>query len=195
MAPRETLSEIDPRLLDGARRALERHGWEGATLQRLADEAGVSRMTLHRRGVSREALLAALAGQLEREYREALWPALTAPGSALERLELALESLCDVVDGNLELLEALGHAERDVVFHEQGRPALTKQVFTEPVQRLLADGAGDGSLSVADPKETATVLFNLVGHTYRHLRAGHGWSPKRTRRAVLDLALRGLVAR
>jgi hypothetical protein len=106
-----------------------------------------------------------------------------------------LASLCDVVDGNLELLDALGHSERDAVFHEQRRPALTRQVFTEPVQRLLADGAADGSLSVEDPQETATVLFNLVGHTYRHLRAGHGWSPKRTRRAVLDLALRGVVAR
>ena len=73
---------IDAQLIDGARRALERHGWQGATLQRLADEAGVSRMTLHRHGVSREVLLAALADQLEREYREALWPALTAPGSA-----------------------------------------------------------------------------------------------------------------
>ena len=189
------MAEIDVRLLDGARRALEQHGWEGATLQRLADEAGVSRMTLHRRGISREALLAALADQLEREYREALWPALTAPGSALTRLEQALASLCDVVDGNLELLEALGHAERDVVFHEQRRPALTRREFTEPVQRLLTDGVADGSLTVADPEETATVLFNLVGHTYRHLRAGHGWSPKRTRKAVLELALRGVVKR
>jgi AcrR family transcriptional regulator len=190
-----TASELDPRLLDGARRALERHGWEGATLQRLADEAGVSRMTLHRRGVSREVLLAALAEQLERDYRDALWPALTAPGTALERLELALDSLCGVVDGNLELLEALGHAERDVVFHERRRPALTRQVFTEPVQRLLADGMADGSLAIEDPEETATVLFNLVGHTYRHLRAEHAWSPKRTRKAVVGLALQGVVAR
>ena len=152
-------------------------------------------MTLHRRGVSREALLAALGEQLEREYREAFWPALTAPGTALERLELALDSLCDVVDGNLELLEALGHAERDVVFHERRRPALTRQVFTEPVRRLLADGQADGSLAVEDPEETATVLFNLVGHTYRHLRSGHGWSAKRARDAVLGLALRGVVAR
>lgn len=182
-------------MLDGARRAIERHGWEGLTLQRLADEAGVSRMTLHRRGVSRDLLLAALSEQLEREYREALWPALTAPGSALERLELALASLCEVVDTNLELLDALGHAERDVVFHEQQRPALTKEMFTEPVQRLLVDGVADGSLSPVDPKETGTVLFNLVGHTYRHLRAGHGWSPKRARKAVTELALRGVVAR
>jgi AcrR family transcriptional regulator len=185
---------VDTRLLDGARRTVERHGWGGLTLQRVADAAGVSRMTLHRRGVSRDVLLAALAEQLEREYREALWPALTASGTALERLELALSSLCGVVDRNLELLDALGHAERDAVFHEDAKPALTKAVFTEPVQRLLADGAADGSLRAPDPEETATVLFNLVGHTYRHLRIGHGWSPARAREAVLDLALHGVVA-
>jgi AcrR family transcriptional regulator len=188
-------TQVDIRLLDGARRTIERYGWQGATLQRLAEESGVSRMTLHRRGVSRELLLAALGEQLEREYREALWPALTAPGTALERLELALDSLCDVADANLGLLDALGNAERDVVFHEQGQRALTKEVFTEPVRRLLEDGIADGSLTADDPEETATVLFNLVGHTYRHQRVGHGWSPKRTREAVLGLALRGVVAR
>jgi hypothetical protein len=39
------------------------------------------------------------------------------------------------------------------------------------------------------------VLFNLIGHTYRHLRTAHGWSSKRTRKAVLDLALGGVMAR
>jgi AcrR family transcriptional regulator len=188
-------TEIDSRLMQAARRTIERHGWQGATLQRLAEEAGVSRMTLHRHGVTRELLLVALGQQLEREYREALWPALTAPGSPLERLELALTSLCKVVDGNLELLDALGHGERDIVFHEARRPALTRDVFTEPVRRLLSDGAADGSLAVDDPAETATVLFNLVGHTYRHLRSGHGWSSKRARAAVLALSLRGVVVR
>jgi len=184
---------VDIRLLDGARRTVERHGWSGLTLQRVADAAGVSRMTLHRRGVSRELLLAALGEQLERDYREALWPALTAPGTPLDRLELALSSLCDVVDRNLELLDALGHPARDAVFHEEPKPALTKAVFTEPVQRLLADGAADGALRVPNPEETATVLFNLVGHTYRHLRIGHGWDPERARPAVIDLALNGIV--
>jgi AcrR family transcriptional regulator len=195
MANRVAARELDARLLGSARRTIARHGWDGLTLQRLADEAGVSRMTLHRRGVSREALLAALGEQLERDYRDALWPALTARGSALERLELALTSLCRIADGNLELMDALGHAERDAVFHDSARPALTKRAFTEPVRRLLADGAAEGSMRVEDPEETATVLFNLVGHSYRHLRIGHGWSSKRARGAVIDMALRGVVAR
>jgi hypothetical protein len=144
-----------------------------------------------------------------------MWPALTAPGTARERLEQALEALCDVCDANLGLLAALGDSTRERIFHEAefaganspARPVgdvpssppgqagvLTRSVFTEPVERLLRDGIADGSLREVDPVETATVLFNLVSWTYRHLRQGHGWPPERARKGVLGLALDGVAA-
>src|SRR5689334_13643489 len=187
---------MDARILTAAREAVERHGWRETTLERIAGEAGLSRMTLHRRGVTRAAVLDGLARQLEDEYRTALWPALTAPGTARERLEMACEAMCDVSERNLELVAAPGDAPRHRIFHEPGEAVLTRRVFTEPVERLLRDGAADGSLRAQpDPAETATVLFNLVGWTYRHLRRGHGWEPERARRGVLTIALEGLAAR
>ena len=58
---------------------------------------------------------------------------------------------------------------------------------------VLRDGAADGSLrAVDDPDETATVLYNMVGWTYQHLRRGHGWSGPRASRAVIELAVSGL---
>jgi AcrR family transcriptional regulator len=188
------MSVADPRILPGARKAIERYGWQDATLERIALEAGVSRMTLHRRGVTRDGILTALAANVEEQYRAALWPALTAPGDARARLEQALEALCDVCDANLELLAALGEATKVRIFHEEGEAVLTRSVFTEPVERLLRDGIADGSLKPVDPVETATVLYNLVSHTYRHLRRGHGWPPERARRGVLALALEGIAA-
>jgi AcrR family transcriptional regulator len=44
--------ELDERAVSGARRAIERHGWRRATMERIAAEAGLSRMTLHRNGVT-----------------------------------------------------------------------------------------------------------------------------------------------
>jgi len=186
---------VDPRILPGARRAIERHGWQGATLERIAAEAGTSRMTLHRRGVTREGILAALSAGLEQQYRDALWPALTAPGDGRTRLEQALHALCGVVEENLALVAALEDAPRDAIFHDEGENVLTRSTFTGPVERILRDGAADGSLRrVDDPAETATVLFNLIGWTYRHLRRAHGWSPERTTRGVLSIALDGVTA-
>jgi AcrR family transcriptional regulator len=186
-------------LLEGARRAISLHGWRGATMERIAEEAGISRMTLHRRGISRQRILEGLAGRLEEEYRAAFWPALTASGSGGERLEAALRKQCEVTERNLAVLEALEARDREAVFHEgageEGGPVMTRGAFTGAYRRLLEDGAADGTLPAGDAGETASVLFNLVGLTYRHLRLGHRWEPEKAERAVVGVAMRGVVAR
>jgi AcrR family transcriptional regulator len=196
MGDGETPAAVPPHIVDAARHVLAQDGLAAATLERISAAAGVSRMTLHRHGVSKPDILRALASEFETEHREAMFRALVAPGTARERLELALVLLCELVDRNLATLEALSGAARAEIFHEPGAGALTRPVFVEPLERLLVDGAADGSLlAVADARETATVLFNAVGHTYRHLRAAHGWSSARARDGVLRLLLDGLVAR
>ena len=186
---------VDDALLTGAHRAIERWGWRQATLERIAAEAGVSRMTLHRRGITRDGLLAALAERLETAYRSAMWPALTARGSGRERLESALAGYCEAIEANLEVLSALAEADHNAIFHDEDRRGLTRPGFTEPIRRLLEDGAADGSIVADDAEETATLLLNLVGWTYRHLRRGHGWSADRARDGVLRIALDGVTAR
>jgi len=184
---------VDDKLAHGARSALRRHGLAGATLERIAAEAGVSRMTLHRRGIGRPELLRALVDRMVEAERTALWPALTAEGDAASRLRLALEAECAVAEEHLDVLEAMDAAARNDVFHAED--GLTRSEFVEPLRRLLTDGVQDGTLRSIDPAEDATVLFNLVGHTYRHLRSGHGWPSARARDAVLRVALEGVRAR
>jgi AcrR family transcriptional regulator len=189
------VAAVDESLLTGAHRAIERYGWQGATLERIAAEAGVSRMTLHRRGVTRDGLLGALGERLETAYRAAMWPALTAAGSGRDRLEQALAGYCGAVEDHLEVLAALDEADHNAIFHDEGPRGLSRPAFTEPIRRLLEDGVADGSLAPGDAEETATVLLNLVGWTYRHLRRGHRWEPDRARGAVLRLALDGVATR
>ena len=181
-------------LLDAAERAFGKHGYAGATLERIAQEASVSRVTLHRHKVTREALLEALAERATEDYRRALWGPMTGVGSAAQRLRSAFEALCDVAEEHMVLLLAV-RAQTDRVFHESADEAtLTRTVYTEPLERLLRDGAADGSLREVDPVETATVLFNMVGWTYIHLRSGHRWDPQRAKVASIDPIFRGLIS-
>jgi AcrR family transcriptional regulator len=189
------VSEVPAHIVDAARHVLAEDGLEAATLERISAAAGVSRMTLHRRGVSKQDILRALAVQFEADHRREMWTALVAPGTARERLTLALELQCGLTERNLATLEALSAAARATIFHEPGPAALTRGVFVEPLERILRDGAADGSLAEVDPSETATVLYNTVAHTYRHLRQGHGWSAERAREGVVRLVMQGLVAR
>jgi len=181
-------------VLSAGHRVFEKFGYQGATAERIADEAGVSRVTLHRRGITKEAILAELSRRAIDSYRESLWPALTAPGSGAERLRLALQALCEEAEANLALLVAL-RSLTDAVFHEPGAEAMTRPVFTRPLERLLRDGTADGSLRNVDFEATATVLFNMVGWTYVHLRTGHGWSPGDACRHLVALAVEGLEPR
>lgn len=190
-------AEATERALAAARRSIAAVGWRETTLQRIADEAGMSRMTLHRNGLTRVAIRDLLAAGLEAEHQAAVWPALTALGDGRTRLRAALSAQCAVTEAHLELLSALEDDVRDGVFHEAATDrggVLSEPVFTEPLQRLLHDGIADGTLAPCDVEETATVLFNLVGWTYRHLRRGHGWSPDRARESVLRIALDGVGA-
>ena len=187
------MTAADSALLAAARRAFERHGYAGATLERIAAEAGLSRVTLHRRGITKDGLLEQLSAEATERYRALMWPALTSAGTGAQRLAQALAALCSSAEEHMALLIAL-RAQSDAIFHrEEDEEALTRSVFTDPLERLLRDGADDGSLRGVDPVETATVLFNMVGWTYIHLRTGHGWNPDRARRAMLDAALNGIV--
>jgi Tetracyclin repressor-like, C-terminal domain len=71
---------------------------------------------------------------------------------------------------------------------------MTRSVFTEPLERLLRDGIADESLREVDPVQTATLLFNLVGWTYIHLRTGHHWTPEHAREQTVQIALHGVVS-
>ncbi len=164
------------------------------TTDDLARAAGVSRMTLHRRGVSKQDVLERLGDALEAEHRAAVLPALAHPGSGRERMALALHALLEVDERYLALLDALsGHM--GTVFHEPGESAvLTQPRFTEALRRILEDGERDGSLRAGDPVEAATLLFNAAGWTYRHMRTGQRWPAERARTTIVALLLDGVSA-
>ncbi len=85
---------IDAALQAATISVLRERGWEGLTLERVAEVAGRARSTLWRQGVTREVLIAALAGQLDADFRTAMYPILTSGGTGLERLERGLLALC-----------------------------------------------------------------------------------------------------
>jgi AcrR family transcriptional regulator len=180
--------------LERLRDELRLRPWPELTTDDLARAAGVSRMTLHRRGVTKQDVLERLGDLLEAEHREAVLPALAHPGSGRERLELALDALLEVDERYLALMDALSDAMGSV-FHEPGEGAvLTQPRFTAALRRILEDGVRDGSLRTDDPLESATLLFNAAGWTYRHMRTGHRWPAERARRTVVALLLDGVAA-
>jgi AcrR family transcriptional regulator len=186
-----------PQLLPAARVVLADHGLSGLTLERLSTASGVSRMTLHRKGITRSDVVDALLADTSQRYLSAVLPALTVPGTAAERLRAVLIAMFAVADDHLPLLAGL-FARPDSVFHDPAAgsdPVGTSELFTRPIARLLRDGALDHSLRVIDdPDTTAAAIFNIAGWGYVHLRHAQRWTTKKAATSVLDIVLPGLVA-
>src|SRR5438105_12139616 len=103
---------MDEDLLDAAAAVLMEHGYEGVTLERVAQRAGRSRVTLWRRGVTTDALVTGMLQRLADDYQAEFWTVLDASGSGRDRLGACLEALLAVADRHLDLL-----AVSDEAFH------------------------------------------------------------------------------
>jgi AcrR family transcriptional regulator len=180
---------VDEELRRATITVLRERGWDGLTLERVAEVAGRARSTLWRQGLTRDALVGSLIGELAADFRAAMYPVLTSSGTGRERLARALEALCDLVDRHLPLMLAT-----DEAFHQNTAPGEPPN-YLHPLIRFLHEGAEDGSLAPGeDVVAVADVAFNAVAWTYVHLRGRHGWPAERARSRVVGLVLNGIVA-
>ena len=185
-----TQVRVDEALREATIHVLREQGWEGLTLERVAQAAGRARTTLWRQGLTVQVLVGALVGELAADYREAMYPILTAGGTGRDRLERGLVALCDLLERHLPLMLAT-----DEAFHQDTAPGEPAN-YLHPFIQFLREGAADGSLAPGDDVVAAAdVAFNAVAWPYVHLRGRHGWPADKARSGVVDVVLNGLAAK
>ena len=182
--------KVDEELRRATIDVLRERGWDGLTLERVAEAAGRARSTLWRQGLSREVLLQALVGELADDFRASMYPILTAGGTGCERLVKGLEALCDLLDRHLPLMLAT-----DEAFHQETAPGQPPD-YLHPFIVFLRDGVADGSLTLAtDEITTADIAFNTVAWPYVHLRGRHDWPVEKAKAAVVGVVLNGIAGK
>lgn len=174
-------------MLDAVAAILERDGLAGLTITAIAEEAGLSRVTLHRRGASIDDYVVAVLGRVSEDLRQALWPVLTGAGDAATRLRSALEVLCEVVERHSGVFASFYGTPAWPIPGQPGRT--TSLEFIEPFERILTDGRVDGTLRSDDPRRDATFVANTAAWTYCHMRRAHAWDPADTAADVIAVAM------
>jgi len=183
-----TRPALDEELHRATISVLRERGWDGLTLERVAQAAGRARSTLWRQGLTLEVLVSALIGELAADFRETMYPILTGEGTGRDRLERGLAALCDLLDRHMPLMLAT-----DEAFHQETAPGQPPD-YLHPFIQFLREGAADGSLAPgADVVEAADVAFNAVAWTYVHLRGRHGWPAAKAALRVTGVVLHGLA--
>jgi AcrR family transcriptional regulator len=180
--------QVDEQLRLATIAVLRERGFDGLTLERVAEVAGRARSTLWRQGLDVDALIGALVGELAADFRATMYPILTSGGTGFERLSRGLEELCGLLDRHLPLLLAT-----DEAFHQSTAPGRPPD-YLHPFIQFLREGSEDGSLPrVDDPVRTADVAFNAVAWTYVHLRGRHNWLAETTTDRVVGVVLHGIA--
>lgn len=192
------------RLLDAAHTVFLRDGYRGATMERVADEAGVSKQTLYNNfGDKEELFTALLERKSETDLADAIAHAIeTADGDPLRAMQRAAEAVVrrgldpEFVGLHrivIELAAELPEVKRRV--HER--------VFLKSVAALtaaLARGMDAGTLAPGDAEALAYILFGISAATGL-FRAGPAGStapeptPERMAHALGGLLAGGLLAR
>ena len=136
---------VDDTVLDAARAVLVERGFEGISLERVADRAGLSRVTLWRQGITKDVLVTGLLQRLSDDFQREFWPVLNGSGTGRDRLAACLTALFEVADRHLDLL-----AVSDEVFHWATERCDFPAARTASCGRSSAPcraGQADGSLS------------------------------------------------
>ena len=81
---------VDDAVLDATEAILSEHGFDGVSLERVAERAERSRVTLWRQGVTKESLITGLLQRLTDDFQQEFWPVLNGSGPA--RFSASLEA-------------------------------------------------------------------------------------------------------
>jgi TetR/AcrR family transcriptional regulator len=179
--------------LEAAATVFAQQGFEGTRMDDLAEASGVPRATLYYYFAGKEDILAWLLRRMLDTVAAAVNEAANAPGDARTRLEA-------VVRVQLGIMAAFPGACLALVanFGRAGRiPEISLAVhagFHQVIQRLLVEGAEDGSLRrVEDPQVLASSIYGAVIMPALHQLVVQGRvDPDPLSAQVSDLVLSGL---
>jgi AcrR family transcriptional regulator len=186
---------VDAELYRAAAQVISESGWEALTLDRVAERAGKSRVTLWRNGVTRESLLDGMLRQLAEDYRDLMLPVLVAVLTPRERLEQTMYALCDVVDRHAMVLSV-----SDDMFHRADAAGSVPLKFRDPFLQAIREARAAGTLrgparsTKIKDVELADVVFNSVAWPYLHLRHRHEWPAARARKLLVATIIDGMLS-
>jgi AcrR family transcriptional regulator len=169
------------------------------SVQRIADEAQVARLTVHRRYPSRDALVDAILGAAVAEFGEALQEGESSSADAADAIAHLIRSLARIGAKYPILLQVGGTPGGRASPHESGQTDHDTTAIVERFDAVIARGQADGTVR---PDLAPEVLrFSLFGALAMSLRLARARTEDRPPTAqevgtqVADIIVDGLRPR
>lgn len=164
MVSQVATDEASTRLLDAAAELIAARGPGAATVSAIADQAGVSRMTVYRKFPDKHAIISAL---FNRELGAIVAQASALQADSQRDLIAEIVTVCVHRINEHALMQAvLKYEPEELTEWITGRLGATQRMARAVLRDLIATGQdGDGSVRAGDPDEMSLTLV-LVAQTF-----------------------------
>lgn len=158
-SPSEQREERRAAIVDAARRVLAASGFEGATIARIAREAGISAGTVYLYFTDREDLLAEVY-RYASSHEAAAMASAALGGAPPEQFRAAAKTFVERAFRGQRLAYALiGEPADPVVTRERNH---VRREFGRVFEQIIADGVRDGSLPAQDSQVRGAAVIGAI---------------------------------
>ncbi|GAB6088850.1 TetR/AcrR family transcriptional regulator [Spirochaeta dissipatitropha] len=194
-------------LLDAAERIFLQHGIASASLQMIAEEAGLSRVTLYKHFRGKDELVFAIETRIISEFERGAQEASNFEGSGFDRITAKIGAWTDYFMQNKAHFAFVGLFDHHyaVSYPNEELARQYRQVLTgfTHTQQLLESGIEDGSIRAGiNPKEMALFIGNVFIATANRIASREEilsreqeMNPDRMIQMYKDMLLQSLQAR
>ena len=186
-------AQTEERIAEAALRVFAEKGYDRATVQDLADAAGIVRGTLYQYCPTKEDVLLLMLEWAKVEQDEALTP--PPEESTLATIDKIIEARVRYLERLRPIMQALGRRKvEDVIGRLEARLAPERRRTLDHVEAVLRRGIERGELRAVDPVLSSRLLAGMLAPlVYQDALVRGDYSPADVARAARDLILHGLL--
>jgi TetR/AcrR family fatty acid metabolism transcriptional regulator len=185
-------------ILEAARRTIGRFGFEGTTIDRVADEARIAKGTIYLYFTNKDDLLHATVVEGLRVLTAELQRSDKASAPPIERISGLVRDMFRLQNSHQDFLKALILDSRFVCYEPGDRREQELRLvylgFLEHLAGVLRSAAAAGAIRNIDPQLAAFMLSEMMNGCLRRRLVGlaDDTPPEADAQAVLDLFLHGV---
>ena len=179
------------RILTEARALFFERGYQGTTLDAVAERLHVTKPVIYAHWTNKAELLAEICERGTKHSLEAVERAAKATGSPKQRLAAMVEEMCRVIIDNQANVTIFFREEKHVPVEAVERIDAWRSTFDDLLSGLLQAGNDAGEFKVADARLTSLAIGGVITWMYAWYRPHGRLSPEelgaRLSRLVLNM--------
>jgi len=150
------------RIREEASHLFFRHGYEGTTIDAIADQLQVTKPFIYSYYGNKGEILYDIARVGISRSQEALEACLAAPGTNWDRLKSVVDQVTRIVVENQEYIVVYQREEKNLDAHQARSIRKQRALFDRQLARVLVSGQHSGEFQLDDPRLTANTIGGMM---------------------------------